>query len=66
MGFITVNEKDWEASSSKQREWMTYNTLQSIDERLKKLEKKPLVTNFYSLLGGILGGMLATLGLKRI
>ena len=36
-GFIVVNEKDWEKSSPEQKEWMIFNTLQDLSERLAKL-----------------------------
>ena len=39
-GFIVVCEHNWKVSSPEQRDEMIFNTLRSIDKRLKKLEKK--------------------------
>ena len=55
-GFITINEKDWEKATSIQKDWMTYNTLQSIDRRLTVLEKRKIYNKAASFLGGIIGG----------
>jgi hypothetical protein len=63
-GFITVNEKDWEKNSPEQRDWLIFNTLQSMNERLKTLEKRPVADKCFALAGGIIGGFAAALGLK--
>jgi len=63
-GFITFGEKDWEAATPDRRSWMTYETLKSMDARLSKLEKRPLMDKFFSFLGGVIGGFAAILGIK--
>jgi hypothetical protein len=63
-GFITVNRKDWEDATPEQRDWMIFNTLQTIHVRLKALEKKGLYDKGCSLLGGIIGGACAFFGIK--
>jgi len=63
-GFIVVDDKDWESASQEQRDWMTYNTILSIDARLTKLERKPWVDKVCSFVGGIIGGALAFIGIK--
>lgn len=66
---MVVTEKDWEKSTSSRKNWMIYNTLQALEDRLKKLENKAFIEKIYSFTGGILGGALAVwayLGLKAI
>lgn len=63
-GFMIVNEKDWEKASEEQKSWLTFNTIQMMDIRLKKLERKPLTDKICSLVGGIIGGALAFIGFK--
>ena len=61
---MIVNEKDWEIASEEQRSWMVFNTIQSINTRLEKLEKRPIIDKVYAFGGGIIGGALAYLGIK--
>lgn len=68
-GFIVVTEKDWEQATPERRSWMIYNTLQALENRLRKLESKAFLEKIYSFSGGMLGGALAVwayLGLKVI
>lgn len=68
-GFMVVTEKDWAKATTDRRSWMIYNTLQALEERLKKLENKAFIEKIYSFSGGILGGALAVwayLGLRTI
>jgi len=50
--------------SQEQRDWAMFNTLQSMSERLKCLEKRPLIDKCWSFAGGIVGGFAAALGIK--
>lgn len=63
-GFLVLNEKDWEKMSEEQRAWAVFNTLCSMDARLKKIESRPIVDKCFSFLGGIVGGVAATFGIK--
>jgi len=63
-GFVVIDQETWEGSSVEQRALMTFKTLQSIDLRLQKLERRPLTDKCFSFLGGILGGFAAALGIK--
>lgn len=63
-GFLVLNEKDWEKMSSEQQSWATFNTMQSMNNRLAILEKRPLTDKVFSLAGGVIGGFAAALGLK--
>jgi len=60
--FIVIKDKDWEKADSEQRDWMVFNTLQSIDTRLTKLEKRPFYDKASSFVGGIVGGIIAIAG----
>lgn len=61
---IAVSEKDWEKASADQRGWWTYQTLQSLNDRLSTLERKPFYDKCLAFVGGVIGGFLAALGLK--
>jgi hypothetical protein len=63
-GFMVITEKDWENATPDQRSWMTFNTLQSVDKRLGKLEGRRWYDKTSSFAGGILGGALAFLGIR--
>ncbi|MBN2397104.1 MAG: hypothetical protein JXI32_01885 [Deltaproteobacteria bacterium] len=63
-GFMVVTEKDWEKATPEQRDWYIFNTLQSLNERLKKLEKQTLLYKVYAFAGGVVGGAIAALGIK--
>lgn len=63
-GFLIVDEKDWKEMAPERRDWLIFNTLKSMDERLKKLEKRPMVDKICATIGGTIGGFIAALGLK--
>ena len=63
-GYMIINEKDWENASEEQRSWMVFNTIQNINVRLEKLEKRPIIDKALSLIGGVIGGALAYFGIK--
>lgn len=56
-GTIMLDEKDWKEVSPEQRDRMIYNTLVSIDGRLKKLENKKWINSSCALIGGAIGWM---------
>ncbi|MFA5380014.1 MAG: hypothetical protein WC455_29910 [Dehalococcoidia bacterium] len=62
-GFLVVNEKDWQGLEPERRDWLIFNTLQSMDARLKVLERW---NKALSLTGGLIGGALAGLGVKLL
>ena len=63
-GFIIINKKEWEEIPEEQRWNMMFSTLQTIDIRLQKLEKKRFIDKACSFGGGIVGGLLAVFGIK--
>jgi len=63
-GFLVVDEKDWHDATPEQRDWMIFKTLRTLDERMKKLEKRPIFDKCYSFFGGAVGGFVAALGIK--
>ena len=65
-GCITVTEKDWENASADQRGWWTYQTLQSLSDRLSKIERRPFHDKAMAFIGGVIGGFLAALGIKYL
>jgi hypothetical protein len=63
-GFMVITEKDWENATTDQRMWWTFNTLQSVDSRLKRIEGRRWYDKVASFAGGIFGGALAALGVR--
>ena len=65
-GFMVVSDKNWERATPEERDWMIYNTLQSVNSRLKSLEERKLFDRTCSFLGGIIGGVAAMFGMRLI
>lgn len=63
-GFLVLDEKDWETATPEQRDWMIFKTLKSLDNRMQKLEKRPLIDKAFAFTGGVVGGALASFGIK--
>lgn len=62
--YMVITEKDWEKATEEQRAWMLFNTMQNMNCRVKKLERRPIIDKIYAFAGGIIGGALAYLGIK--
>jgi len=62
-GFI-VTKEDWESMTPAQQSWMTFNAVQAMNERVEALEKRPFFDKCFSFMGGLIGGVLATMGIK--
>lgn len=63
-GFLVVDEKDWKDLTADRRDWLIFNTLKSLDNRLMCLEKRPLTDRLFSFIGGVVGGIAASIGIK--
>jgi len=62
-GFV-VTKEDWEGMTPEQQGWMTFNAVLSLDTRVQKLEKRPLIDKAFVFAGGVIGGAAAFLGIK--
>ena len=63
-GYMVITEKDWEKTTPENRSWMLFNTVQNMNNRLKKLERRPIIDKALAFGGGIFGGAMAYLGIK--
>jgi len=63
-GFIIIDEHDWESTPPEKRDKLMYQTMKSIDLRLQKLEKRPIIDKCFSFAGGVIGGAAAALGIR--
>lgn len=61
-GFI-VTKDTWEKTPQEQRDWIVFETLQSIDCRMRALERW---NKWLSFAGGIVGGVTAVLGMQLL
>jgi hypothetical protein len=64
-GFMIVNEKDWEKATPDQRDWLIFNTLQAMDQRLKKFEGRIVFDKALIVGGGAIGGFIC-MGVKYL
>jgi len=65
-GFLVVDKEDFENMTSKQREWLFYNTLRALSEGVKSLKTAHIR---WSLIGGVIGGgliMACMLGIPEL
>lgn len=64
--YMVITEKDWENASEKQRGWMMFNTVQDMNKRLIKIERRSLLYKTFAFAGGIFGGACAYFGIKVV
>jgi len=62
-GFV-ITKETWEKLPQEQREWMLYDTVQDMNNRLKAVEKRPLTDKCLAFVGGLIGGALSAIGIK--
>ena len=60
--YMVITEKDWDEMPSKQQRWLLFNTMQSINKRLKKVERRPIIDKVLAFGGGAIGGALTAMG----
>lgn len=60
---MILNEKDWDGLSEKKRSWIMYNTMQSVERRVTKLESRKWIDKGLTGVTGLIGGALAYLGI---
>lgn len=61
---MVVNEERWKEFSEEEKSWLTYDTLQDINKRVKKLENRKFFDSAKSFAGGVIGGAAAIIGMK--
>lgn len=61
---MVVNKERWKEFSEEEKSWITYDTIQDINKRVKKLENRRLFESAKSFAGGIIGGAAAIIGMK--
>ena len=59
-GFV-VTKETWERMPEEQKSWIMFETMQTVNSRLKKLERW---NRAFSTGGGMIGGALAWLAIK--
>ena len=65
---VPISRYRWEVSSPSDRNWMMFEMLQAIDQRVRALEAKKTfderMLTLGSIGGGIIGGLATVLGIK--
>lgn len=61
---MIVTEKGWQGLSEDERSWLMFNTLQSVERRVTKLESRKWIDKSLTGITGLIGGFLAYLGIS--
>jgi len=61
---MIVNKETWSKLAGEEREWILYNSLCELDDRLKRIENKSFFHKTLAFLGGVFGGMVSYFGSK--
>lgn len=61
---MVITEESWAKIPEEEKSWLTYNTIQSMDRRIAKLEKGGVINKSLTFAGGIIGGIAFWLGIK--
>lgn len=59
-GFI-ISKETWDNMPEEQRSWIMFETMQSVNAQIKMLKRWNRLSSFA---GGIIGGILASFGIK--
>ena len=51
--------EEWKAFTPENREWLTFNFLQKVDNRLKRLERRKRIDTGMAAITGVFGGFIA-------
>jgi hypothetical protein len=61
---MVITEESWANMPEEERSWLTYNTIQSMDKRIAKLEKGGVINKTLTFAGGMIGGIAFWVGMK--
>jgi len=59
--FMIVSKNMWKGLSAEQKEWLLFDTIQNIDTRLHKLEKRKTADKVFHFLGNTIGSFSAVM-----
>ena len=63
---MVVTKESWEKMPANEKNWLMFNTIQSMDKRIVKLEHGGLVNKTLAFTGGAIGGIIFWIGTKVI
>ena len=61
---MTMTKETWENTADDEKLWLIFNTLQTLDTRLTKLEHGGWIHKGLAFMGGVIGGAAVFLGFK--
>ena len=61
---MVVTKESWEKMPDDEKNWLMFNTIQSMDKRIVKLERGGLVNKTLAFTGGTIGGIIFWVGTK--
>jgi len=61
---MIIDEKDWEGLPENKRSWIMYNTMQSVEHRVTKLEGRKWIDKSLTAIFGLIGGFVAYFGIN--
>lgn len=61
---MVITKESWESMPDEEKDWLMFNTIQSMDMRITKLEKGGVINKTLTFAGGIIGGIAFWLGIR--
>ncbi|MFH0926269.1 MAG: hypothetical protein V1872_11700 [bacterium] len=63
--YFVVDEQTWKRIPANEQVWMIYKNQVETNSRLDRLERTNFIKSLSAFIGGIVGGSLASLGVKK-
>ncbi len=54
---MIITKESWENMPDGEKNWLMFNTIQSMDRRITRLEKGGIINKSLALAGGVIGGI---------
>lgn len=61
---MIITKESWANMPDDEKNWLMFNTIQSMDRRITKLEKGTIINKSLTFAGGVIGGIAFWLGIK--
>ena len=61
---MVITKESWENMPEEEKNWLTFNTIQSMDRRITKLERGGVINKSLTFAGGVIGGIAFWFGIK--
>lgn len=55
---MVLSEESWKNLTPENRDWIIYNTLNDLDDRVKIIERRKIINTSITFVGGVFGGVI--------